>query len=356
MKKTHKINNKLNALANSLMKNDSYPNKYLNSIQLYNFNTDRVNCVGKNKRGNSELTNIIKILYKNNIPNTTILKKNLPGAGKTIMTKERKVCNGAIKQKGIEPKGIEPKGIEPKGIEPRGIEPKGIEALDDNIFKTNYFHSVNNNIRQFFDEYINIKINIVENIYFGFCLAVNPKFHIYDDDTKLNFMMSLKKNMAIDLEKKDLYRKLGYNKKRAFKRSVFETQLFENDKNIGKIFYKYLGDYFDLNFLIIENSNYIYCNDYNDRRMSIVLHKIDSDIFINLNIKGVSLIHPNKIKVDKNRDTLKPMNSSLNKKTLTELQESAKKYNIKILKPGKSKMINKTKSEIIKEIENLINK
>jgi len=315
-------------------------------------------------------------------------------------------------QQNIYQQNIQPQNIQPQNIQPRNIQPRNIQKTltvhnpsistkinhngsTSNINKTNHiitthnhydvidndtisnntayshlthskydskFYTIVNNdkIKQLFEKSLTIYIKYVDSIYFGFCCTIYPEFLYLKDTQKLIFMKQLKYKMGLDLTKLDLYKKLKYKNKKV-KKTFFQNDLLENELNINKLFYRYLGDYFDINFITFNNKDIIYYNDFNKQRYSVCLYNINENIHVYININGHSFLDYNafsNIIFDmKNSKPLKPKiklnNINLNKYKLKELQDLALQYNLNIKKKGVKKYINKTKHELTIELQNI---
>ena len=113
-------------------------------------------------------------------------------------------------------------------------------------------------------------------------------------------------------------------------------------------FYNYLGDYFNINFVVL--GKYIdYKNDFSKNRYSLVIEENNDKYIIHRNSLNISLI--------KDISFLNFNNyyekGSLIKLKLKEIQNFAIKKGIDIKKQGKVNLINKKKEELIMELENL---
>ena len=197
-----------------------------------------------------------------------------------------------------------------------------------------------------------MKIISNEPVLMAVCILIYDKFLLLSDDKKMIFIKELKYKMSIDLDKKDLYKKFNYNHKR-FRKADFQGELIENKKLNNEHFYRYLGDYFDINVIIYENSpNYI--NNYNSNRYSVILQKSNDNYYIHYNLDSLSIVNDSYIKSINNIDTFNrnsgTLDKDLTKNKLGELQNIAKGLNINTMKHGRCNLINKTKKELIYEI------
>ena len=218
----------------------------------------------------------------------------------------------------------------------------------DNIFnklqkKNNLYKyiSINLNNNPFNNSQL-IEIAEKDSIYIGFCILIYDSFLLLDENQQRIFMKELKYKMSIDLYKF----KLNY-KYVKFKKSEFQEQLINNICLDKPYFYQYLGDYFDLNIIISNDKQIQYLNSYKKDRYSILLFKMDSRYIISYNLKGVSLVNNEYIKqfnIIEDKDILSK------NKNLSEIQDIACRLGISIKKPGKTKQVNKTKLELLNEI------
>uniref|UniRef100_A0A6C0J0A7 Uncharacterized protein n=1 Tax=viral metagenome TaxID=1070528 RepID=A0A6C0J0A7_9ZZZZ len=197
----------------------------------------------------------------------------------------------------------------------------------------------------YYDNHQNYKISSGKyKLFIAFCCLIYNDFVFIDDKKKQKFMDNLKYKMAIDLNKKDLHSKLNYKSKRINK-SKLESEILDN--SLQKNFYRYLGDYFDINFIVLENNKYIdYKNDYNELRHTIIVFINQEDIVIHINTDSSNLLKNPKLDNFYIKDSLKNMK-------LDKLQLFASSKGINIKKQGKKGLINKKKIELIADIENI---
>ena len=202
-----------------------------------------------------------------------------------------------------------------------------------------------------FDNYQNILVVSKEPILYCCCIILYKKFLYLTDNKRDQFIKELKYMMAIDLDKKNLYSKLKYNHKR-FKKTEFQDSLINNKVMNNEYFYTYIGDYFEVNILLKDNDIINYLNNYNENRYSILLIKKDKYFYVHFNCENLSFIDhelclKHNILINNVKKTSKNTLSNLK---IGELQNIAKGKNIDIKKQGKTGLINKSKKELLEEI------
>ena len=212
-----------------------------------------------------------------------------------------------------------------------------------------------------FENYETMRITHIEPILVSIVILLYDKFVIINDKQKLEFLKVLKLKLGIELDKKNLYSKFGYNKKR-FKKSDFQYKLVNNEINIGKRLYCYLGDYFDINIIQINGKIIEYYNDYSNNRQSIVLHYNQENDFLEIQYNYIdnSIISPELWEKYKQKHNLKEsfdkQRKNLLKLNLENIQIKAKNLGKKIEKKKKTKIgkkTKKTKKDLIDEIEKI---
>ena len=220
-----------------------------------------------------------------------------------------------------------------------------------NYYKHSSYIFVNNKIfENIFENHQNIQIKSNEPIVFAICILIYKKFLYLNDSKKNLFIKELKYIMAIDLDRKNLYEKYKYNHKR-FKKSEFQNDLIENKIMNNNYFYMYIGDYFNINIIFKDNDQIIYFNNYNSNRYSLLIINYDNDIYVHYNCDKTSLLShelciKNNIIININKKT-----NNYGKLKISELQNIAKSKNIDIKKQGKTGLINKTKKDLINDLD-----
>ena len=204
------------------------------------------------------------------------------------------------------------------------------------------------NIPQVFDDFTLFKINNQEDIYTAFCILINNDLYFSKDNSKRMFMEKLKNKLAIEFENF----KINYKYIKIDKQTLL-NDLLVNKPVMNDFFYKYLADYFNINFI---NFNFInkkanFYNDFIIQRASLVIFSNDKNIYIQRNNKSFSIIGSEEILLK--LQIKKPNDKNLLKLSLPELQKLATDKNISIQKKGKINNKNKTKSELIEEISQL---
>ena len=320
------INNKnLDYLVSTLNEENSYYNNFLDKLQTNNKFTQQIHI------NNVQSINIVYNLDLNYILNNISKKNNIKSLENIKVVK---------KQKSLE-------NIEV--VQNNNLDLNAEHPINVNILKKDILYKfIDNKELSPFNTFQTIKLISVEPILVGVCIIIYDKFLSLNDDKQLKFIKELKFKMAFDLDKKDLYEKFNYRQIR-FKKSNFQELLIENKKIDTNHFYKYLGDYFNLNLLIV-GKNVEFMNNYSKDRYSIVIFKNNNDeIYIQYNLEGNSLINDLYIKT-LNIGIIKENDTFYKNKKLNELQNIASKLNIEILKQGKNGLKKKTKKELIEEI------
>ena len=208
----------------------------------------------------------------------------------------------------------------------------------------------NKPIFNLFPDYQNfIIVTEKEPILKAVCTLIYSDFIFMTDKKKDVFIKTLKYKMAIDLDKKNLYDKFNYKTIRFNKTKLQSSMICNNDCDYDK-FYTYLGDYFNINLIIL--GKYIdYKNTFSKNRCSLVIANKDDKYIIHRNSINLSLII--------NTDFLNLQNyyekDYLIKLKLKELQEIVENKGINIKKQGKNGLINKKKNELMLDLENLNN-
>ena len=181
----------------------------------------------------------------------------------------------------------------------------------------------------------------------GFLLCIDSNFIQTSPALQLEYIKTLKYKLALELDTHNLYKEYVYNKIRSLQKTVLQDSLF-NNKNIQyRNLYRYIGDYFNVNFIsIIDNIFIEYYNNFKDKRINIIIynnngrHTIDTttnrDEYICDTALDVSLFikYPGQTFKDYNKLKLK------------DIQMIATKKNI----PIKVCTKNKTKKILIEEI------
>lgn len=223
-------------------------------------------------------------------------------------------------------------------------------TLNNNFLnKSNIVVNVTNkNIPPLFDNFNIFKIEHEENIFAAFCVLINNNLYFSKDSIKAQFMEKLKNTLAIQFDQyKSNYKYTKFNK------PEFLNQLLSN-KPISNVFlYRYLSDYFNINFINynIVSKEVIYYNDFIIHRASIIIFSDDKDIYIQRNNISLSIISSQELLLKLN--IKKPAQKYLLKMSLPELQKLAIDKGLVTTKKGKNNTKNKTKNELIEEISQL---
>ena len=235
-----------------------------------------------------------------------------------------------------------------------------------------------------------------------FIKVYNQYIFYTDSEKELNIKFFLKK-ISDELFEKELYQKFGYNINRKMNKSRLQEILgksftFKYDESLFPILQQYIVDYFGINVFVLclTNNNIDFINSYyilssyykikinpflptiilvkdndifkplsnNDEENQCFLYSKNNDIIKNLwkyfKLDDIELcIEELKDDKDGNEETFNNLDlSKLKKLKVDELKEICIKYEISLTKISDktSKMINKTKTELIEDIEYYIKK
>jgi hypothetical protein len=237
-------------------------------------------------------------------------------------------------------------------------------------------------------------------------MIIYPQYILYTDSEKESNIKSFLKKISDELFQKELYQKFGYNVNRRMNKSNLQEILaksftFKYDEGLFPLLQQYIVDYFGINIFVLclVNNNIDFINSYyilssyykiktNPLLPTFVLVKdndifkalIDSnddntDVLCFLYSKNKNIIENlwkyfkldeieiciEELKDDKD-DTEEIINNldlcKLKKLKVDELKEICIKYEISLTKISDktSKMINKTKTELIDDIEAYLKK
>lgn len=223
-------------------------------------------------------------------------------------------------------------------------------SLNNNVINQSdmIINVTNKNIPSFFDNFNIFKIKNNEPIFVAFCILINNNLYFSKDSVKAQFMEKLKNTLAIQFEQyKSNYKFTKINK------PEFLNQLLSNKPILNVFFYRYLSDYFNINFINynIDNKNTIFYNDFLIYRPSLIIFSDDKNIYIQRNNTSISLIGSQELLSKLN--IKKPAQRYLLKLSLPELQKLAIDKGLVTTKKGKNNTKNKTKNELIEEISQL---
>lgn len=221
---------------------------------------------------------------------------------------------------------------------------KNMEILNSKLITIEH----NSFVTQLFKNSIYLKILDIESIYMAFCIVVYDKFLIYDDSHKKNFMAKLKEYLGIEFDKYKQNYKSKVNKT-AFMNNLLINKILNMD-----LFFKFLADYFNVNFICLDDTTKkaTFFNKFVDTLYTVVIIQKDTDYFVEFNCDNTSLILGSELISKKLIE--KPINPILLQKNLSELQKMATEKSIEIKKMGKQKLINKKKDELISELNKFL--
>ena len=237
-------------------------------------------------------------------------------------------------------------------------------------------------------------------------MIIYPQYILYTDSEKESNIKSFLKKISDELFQKELYQKFGYNVNRRMNKSNLQEILaksftFKYDEGLFPLLQQYIVDYFGINIFVLclVNNNIDFINSYyilssyykiktNPLLPTFILVK-DNDIFKPLMDSNDDNIDTLCFLYNKNKDIIENLwkyfkldeieicieelqddkdgleetfnnldLSKLKKLKVDELKEICIKYEISLTKISDktSKMINKTKTELIEDIEAYIKK
>ena len=237
-------------------------------------------------------------------------------------------------------------------------------------------------------------------------MIIYSQYILYTDSEKESNIKSFLKKISDELFQKELYQKFGYNVNRKMNKSNLQEILaksftFKYDEGLFPLLQQYIVDYFGINIFVLclVNNNIDFINSYyilssyykiktNPLLPTFILVK-DNDIFKPLmnsnddNIDTLCFLYSKNKNIieslwkyfkldeieicveelkdnkDENEETFNNLDlSKLKKLKVDELKEICIKYEISLTKMSDktSKMINKTKTELIEDIEAYITK
>ena len=98
---------------------------------------------------------------------------------------------------------------------------------------------------------------------------------------QLEYIKTLKYKMAVELDTHNLYKEYGYNKIRSLKNTILQTSLFNNKDIQYHHFYRYIADYFGVNFILIIDNVFIQrFNELKDNKFNIIIYKNATEFYI----------------------------------------------------------------------------
>lgn len=237
-------------------------------------------------------------------------------------------------------------------------------------------------------------------------MIIYSQYILYTDSEKESNIKSFLKKISDELFQKELYQKFGYNVNRKMNKSNLQEILaksftFKYDEGLFPLLQQYIVDYFGINIFVLclVNNNIDFINSYyilssyykiktNPLLPTFILVK-DNDIFKPLmnsnddNIDTLCFLYSKNKNIieslwkyfkldeieicveelkdnkDENEETFNNLDlSKLKKLKVDELKEICIKYEVSLTKISDktSKMINKTKTELIDDIEDYIKK
>jgi len=187
-----------------------------------------------------------------------------------------------------------------------------------------------------------------EYLLYAFLICVDSNFIHTQDHLKNKLINTLKYKLAIELDTKNLYTEFNYNKVRSLKKTLLQDSLF-NNKDIHYIhLYRYLGDYFNVNFIHIIDDIFVqYFNEYKHDRIHIIITQNKNTVCIDTSTYNEELICVKEFKGDNYILFPGQTVKAYNKLKVTEIRKIAEKKNINLYICGLKK---KTKKILIEEI------
>ena len=158
------------------------------------------------------------------------------------------------------------------------------------IQKSKYFDKINTKFKHtLFNDMENFIIKESnEPLIIAFCCLIYSDFIFINDSKKDEFIKTLKYKMAIDFEKKNIYEIFNY-KQYKFKKNYILDNLINNNIINDNNVYRYLGDYFNVNFIII--GKYIeYKNKFIKDRYNLIVFNDNDKYLVQRNSPELSII------------------------------------------------------------------
>ena len=187
-----------------------------------------------------------------------------------------------------------------------------------------------------------------EYMIYAFLICIDSNFIHTHDHLKKDLIQTLKYKLAVELDTRNLYKEFKYNKIRSLKKTILQSSLF-NNKDIQYIhLYRYIGDYFNVNFIYIIDGIFVqYFNEYKQDRIHIVIAQNKDTVCIDTHSYNDELIYVKEF--NQGDYILFPGQTvkAYNKLKVTEIRKIAEKKNINLYVSGLKK---KTKKMLIEEI------
>lgn len=184
-------------------------------------------------------------------------------------------------------------------------------------------------------------------------LSLYKNFIYLSDAQKDLCIKELKQIMALDLDEQNLYTMYKYKKRRVSKANVQHNLMYESTIQNTEFVKRYLADYWGINIFIVHRQRLECFGDFRPERFSLVLYRNTPSLglVVEYSPKGWNLWPAEKI-TTRFKVQLEILKLDLKKMKLAKLQEVAEMYNIDVKKKGKKGFKNKTKSELIEDIQN----
>jgi hypothetical protein len=233
---------------------------------------------------------------------------------------------------------------------------KKIQNIDKtNCFETHGFDFMNPIVEQTTFYMCDNKLWRHNTFLCAILYLISPRFSLLkSDDTINDYLFEFRKRMGLDLEEKQLSKKLEL-KKYKLRRKVMEELLFRNpimknynlDDNFEELVYviKYICLRFKIGAIIVDNEkNYWRVMEF-ENRMNIILLKKDRRFFVLCSTDSESNLFSNAV--------VKKIVSGLNRNIVSELKD-IKNYKVDELKVIAKRLgldISKNKSELYDDIK-----
>lgn len=207
-------------------------------------------------------------------------------------------------------------------------------------------------LNDFFSFEIKIE-NMEENDTFLYSIlyALFPSFQISNE--KENEILEMRKQLASDLENKNLYKNFGYNRKQAFNKSNMQYILMDMREIFGEhnTLKQYFADYFNLSILVFENNGGYYDIKENymcDSNKYLFLIYQSGKYYSILDKDDIGVFMKDEPKMQKIINFLKQRNDAF-ENSFTELKKKCEYIGIELKKfsDKSNRMVMKKKEELI---------
>lgn len=239
-------------------------------------------------------------------------------------------------------------------IHTRPIQKKTL-TLTNNLNKNNVNDTVNNTYNKNNKKLFSISNGKIvlhghqseDFLISGFLACIDSNFIQTSYTLQLEYIKTLKHKMAVELDTHNLYKEYGYNKIRSLKKTILQTSLFNNKDIHYNHFYRYIADYFGVNFILIIDNIFIqHFNELKNNKFNIIIYKNDTQFHIDTQHGSDECMYNNTLDLSQYIKYPGQTFKDFNKLKLSDIQFIAKRKNI----PIKIFTKNKTKKILIEEI------